>query len=103
MTEELPADPFVGDRHPEELVDELASDRIERLLRGYERGGEYLSGFLLMSQWSLTDLGEGASLPAYNVMVGQDWIRTLGILRAAVLVIERDYLTPDEQDEEDLA
>jgi len=59
-----------------------------------------LTGFLLLTQWAMPELGAGAATIGYNVMTGQDWYRTLGLLRAATLKLERDYLTPDEDDTE---
>jgi len=35
----------------------------------------------------------------YNTPPGADWPRTLGLMTAAKLLVEKDYLTPDDSED----
>ena len=65
-------------------------------MRGYQEGNHLLGGWLLIHEW----IDEtGAHHIGYNTSPGVDWPRTLGMMTAAKLLLEQDYLTPDDPDE----
>lgn len=95
---EGPADPFAEEtsKFPEELGDEQAQERIHEFLQRYQSGEELLTGWVLLTSWASTE--PGTSALAYDVMPGQDWFRTLGILDAGVERLHAEFNDGDDED-----
>jgi hypothetical protein len=91
--EHLPADPSADrPRHPEDVDDDAAAERIHEFLRGYE-DGDLLGGWVIFHEWIDADGNHSVSS---TISPGLDWPRVFGIVAAGQMRFTREYLSEPE-------